>query len=1218
MPLHKETRRFVEAGLFSKLSSFDELEARISLLDGKKRKGDAFEVFAEGYLATQRKHDAAQVWPQEATPTDVIGKLGLTDSDYGVDGVFRTVLGEFSAYQVKFRSGRKTLSWRELSTFIGLADSAKISSRILFTNSEEVPSLLNDRRGFFCIRGSDLDRLEQSDFAEIESWLSESFSEFPKKEPLPHQKEALDAIIPAFAVDDRITTIMACGTGKTLVTLWASEQMSSKTILVLLPSLALLRQTLHEWLHETSVESLAYLCVCSDKTVTEGLDAANTRQSDLDFEVLTEPENVRAFLDAEFTGTKVVFSTYQSAHIVGSAMKPGEAFELGIFDEAHKTAGREGRNYGFALDDENLPIRKRLFVTATPRHYNPHKRDREGESSVVFSMDNPAVYGAQTYQLSFGEAAARAIICNYKVVVTVITSGEVSAELLRRGDTNIDGDPVRSRQVANQIALSEAVEKYGVRKIFTFHKSVASAASFVSDGSEGVGSHLNDFTTFHVNGRMPTARRERVMKEFRSCERAVISNARCLTEGVDVPAVDMVAFLSPRRSRIDIVQAAGRAMRSSPGKRVGYILIPLYVELEQGESIEEAVDRSDFSEVWDVLQSLQEQDEVLADLIRGAAEGLGRGRGFDDQYFAERIHFDGVNVDLGTLRNAIATQCVERLSSPWDLHFGRLMEFKERFGHTNVVTGWEENPALASWVVGQRVRRKKGQLSQARIDRLDEVGFTWDYQDQKTLETWMQWYEQLRAYVAENGNADVPRRHANTKLASWVWIQRLRRGKHYNKQAPLSAEQEQLLNEIGFTWDPRAAVWEKNFDALEKFASENGHCNVGDNEKLIQWMKRQRKAYTNGDLDDERRLRLEAIGFSWDEPRLIDRRWLEKFERLKNYFQQHGNADVPNRWEGDPSLANWVSSQRERRKAGRLEAERIQLLDELEFTWASREVGTWEDRLEEVAAYKAKHGHCDIPLRTPENPKLGRFVNSMRTQHKSGKLSSDRVAKLNAIGFLWEHQDASWNDRYSELLEYSKTNGNCDVPATWTDNPALGHWVVRMRQLKKQEKLDPERVKLLEEIGFNWVLTTRGQRKPWEERLQDLIRYKEQHGDCNVPIRWEPDPELGGWVSRQRTNRKSGKIPAGQVDILDELGFEWSLGKEGGTRKNWDDRFADLIAYRSRHGDCNVPRRYDEDSQLGTWVSNQRSNRKRGKLTPEQESKLESIGFVWSSRNGAT
>ena len=172
----------------------------------------------------------------------------------------------------------------------------------------------------------------------------------------------------------------------------------------------------------------------------------------------------------------------------------------------------------------------------------------------------------------------------------------------------VNGDAVRARQVANQIALRDAIEKYGVQKVFTFHRDVKSAQSFVSAGPEGVGTHLNDdgravlprrpdqnelaapqrgptdrFQTFHVNGSMPTARRERELRDFRAAARAVVSNARCLTEGVDVPAVDMVAFLSPRRSRVDIVQATGRAMRRSPGKTTGYVLVPLYVELTAGE-----------------------------------------------------------------------------------------------------------------------------------------------------------------------------------------------------------------------------------------------------------------------------------------------------------------------------------------------------------------------------------------------------------------------------------------------------------------------------------------------------------------------------------------------------------------------------------------------------------------------------------------------------------
>ena len=252
----------------------------------------------------------------------------------------------------------------------------------------------------------------------------------------------------------------------------------------------MLRQTLHEWLRETSLPSLAYLCVCSDKSVKEGLDAFKTEQSDLDFQVSTDAASVRHFLDAPFAGVKLIFSTYQSASVVGAAMPPGEAFDFAVFDEAHKTAGREGRNFAFALDDKNLPIRKRLFLTATPRHYNPHDRDREGEARLLFSMDNPAVYGPQAYRLTFAEAARRGIICGYKVIISVITSEMVTNELLSHGEVLVNGDAVRARQVANQIALRDAIEKYGVKKVFTFHRDVKSAQSFVSDGPEGVGTHL--------------------------------------------------------------------------------------------------------------------------------------------------------------------------------------------------------------------------------------------------------------------------------------------------------------------------------------------------------------------------------------------------------------------------------------------------------------------------------------------------------------------------------------------------------------------------------------------------------------------------------------------------------------------------------------------------------------------------------------------------------
>ena len=291
-PLHTKAAEYRKRGLFSGVRHFSELEWRIEALSDERQRGDVFEVFTEAYLATQRPHDAHTLWPQSATPLAVLQRLGLTVRDNRVDGVLQSPVGLLSVYQAKFRSGRAALTWRELSTFIGLADSSQIHSRILFTNSDDIPSLMNERRGFFCIRSADLDRLEELDFVAIEQWLAGVPVDVPKKEPLPHQREAIAAILPALELHGRATAVMACGTGKTLVALWVAERSQATNFLVLLPSLALVRQTLHEWLHETRWPTLAYLCVCSDPTVTSDIDSLSVQQTDLDFEVNTDSKTV--------------------------------------------------------------------------------------------------------------------------------------------------------------------------------------------------------------------------------------------------------------------------------------------------------------------------------------------------------------------------------------------------------------------------------------------------------------------------------------------------------------------------------------------------------------------------------------------------------------------------------------------------------------------------------------------------------------------------------------------------------------------------------------------------------------------------------------------------------------------------------------------------------------------------------------------------------------
>ena len=870
---HSAARHLIEQGLFNGLSSFSELEARISSLKSTQEIGDAFEVFAEAYLTTQKIAQAQEVWPFKAIPMAQQDELSLnTGRDMGVDGTYLTVDGEMRAYQVKFRSRRVPLKWgRELSTFMGLTD--QVSQRVLFTNSETLPSLMQDRRDFIPIRGSDLDRLTAEDFEAIRRWLQDGLVILPLKRPLPHQQEALTAIAKGLHESARATVVMACGTGKSLVSLWAAERFNPKTILVLVPSLALVRQLLHEWLRETAWKRLIFMCVCSDRTVANGADNMIVHQADLDFPVTTDSTVVARFINKPFDGVKIVFSTYQSAQVVAAGMPRGaygksEPFDLAIFDEAHKTASRVGTRFSFALEDTNIPIHKRLFFTATPRHYNILKKDKAGDNEMVYSMDRPEVYGQVIHTLSFAEAARRGIICDYKVVISVVTLKMVNDELLKHGEVIVNGDVVDARLVAIQIALQKAVEKYGLSRIFTFHNSVAAARSFTSADGKGITQHLPGFTTLHVSGAMPTSQREKQMKAFRDAPKAVISNARCLTEGVDVPAVDMVAFISPRKSRVDIVQATGRAMRKSPGKEFGYVMVPLFVEQANGESIDDALQRTGFDAVWELLGAMKEQDDVLADIIQEMRIGKGRTGSYDTNQFSDHIEMLGPVLSLESIRESVTTACVEELAENWDERYGELLAYIDLKGDPNFPRNFS-NPQLSNWVFTQR-QRKKGAanlrpLSKKQIDLLDKIGFYWGSDEDDLTPIWLEGYQQLIEYKQAKRHTNVPKRKKGEsgKLSAWVSAQRQAFAANNLSEARTNA-----LNKIGFNFQMRVRqTWERRHIELvayfKKYCNFNVPTDYSEAPKLRQHIALTRYQKRQGKLSAERIIQLDSIGFVW-------------------------------------------------------------------------------------------------------------------------------------------------------------------------------------------------------------------------------------------------------------------------------------------------------------------------------------------------------------------
>ena len=1063
---HSKAAVFAHSRLFAGLESFDELETRIEQLPTPQERGAAFEVFAEAYLATVRRADFSEVYPQDSAPVGRLKKVGLTTHDLGADGVALSPepLGECSGYQVKFRSRRTSLTWTDLSTFFGQCDSPLLAHRVLVTNSDTLPDeALKLRQRFYAIRGSDLDRLDAGDFIGIAAYVA-SRAEPPQKAVTrrPHQVKALAAVEAELANASRASVVMACGSGKTLVALWAAEQSEARTVLVLVPSLALMKQVLGEWMHHNSWSRLAYIAVCSDKTVDAGLDEIRINVGELGFPVTTDAGPVREFLSRPFAGVKLVFSTYQSARVVGQAMKRGAAFDLAIFDEAHKTAGSEGRNNAFALEDRHIRIAKRLFFTATPRHYNPAKRDSEGSMATVFSMDNPAVYGRAAYTLSFRDAVKAGIIVPYKVIVSVITSAQVTKETLAAASVLVGGEEVRARHVANQLALKAAIGKHPARHIFTFHQHVKAAKSFVSEGPEGITQHLPGFTASHVDGTMSAGTRDGIVKEFKASPQSILSNARCLTEGVNVPGVDMVAFMSPRRSRVDIVQAAGRAMRrAGPEKKVGYILLPLYVELAKGETVEAALAGSKYEEIWDVLQALAEQDSVLADLIREATR-LEGSLGHNEVDFGDLIEVVGAGLDLDGLRKAIDVQIVERLGSSWDQRFGELEAFQRQHGHCNVPHLDPENQSLSFWVANQRRSLERGKLAAEQVRRLEALGFVWD----PTTAQWEEMFSALSVFKKKHGHCNVPHIYPeNPSLGSWASKQRAAR-----KQNRLTVERVRRLEALRFEWDPIAAQWAEMFSALSVFRKKHRHSNVPDaylpNPGLGRWVGTQRQARKKNKLTQEQVRRLDTIGFDWD-PFASQKE--EMFVALSVFKKKHRHCNVPSVYSENLSLGTWVHAQRRARKMNKLTPVQVRRLEALGFVWDPFS-SYWEKMFTALFAFQRKHRHSNVPQAYLANPSLGRWVSKHRTARKKNKLTQEQVRRLEALGFEWDPRVAQWEEMFTALSAFKERHRHCNVPRGHPGNPSLNSWVGTQRMRHKKNKLTAEQVRRLDVLGFKWSL----------------------------------------------------------------------------------------------------------------------------------------------------
>lgn len=681
-------------------SSFKEIETLIEKLPTTKEKGDAFEDFVFCYLnILEQKYQIAEVYKISDAPTALLEKYKLEKTDSGVDGIFKTIYGDVCGYQVKFRSNRIKPSYDELAKF--WVESKYTEYRYTITNSYEITNLAKKQENHIELLVNEFENLPADFFSQLYDFCTKKRYTRQLFEPKDFQKTIIKDVVEGFSNADRGKYIAACGTGKTLTSLWIIEELGSSEILFLTPSLALIKQTLEEWAKQTK-EPFLYLCVCSDKTVSHEVeDIGDIAISDMDVPVTTESEVVTGFLKGKPKHKRIIFSTYQSLEVIANAVEENgfEGFDIAIFDEAHRTAGAKYSDlFSLGLFDKYIPCQKRLFMTATERMLMPRLKQQAEESDrTIFSMDDPEVYGNTFHRLNFGEAIKLGIISDYRIVVAAIREQDIYEWIKNNTELEDDEESINAfaQVIFSQILYTKAIKNYGISKTITFHSSIKNSQIFTSglyskyDLKSMVEKFdpevpIDNFYINHIDGSFTAGRRREILDEFKQSPYGLVSNSRCLTEGIDVPVIDSIYFVDPKNSLIDIVQASGRALRKPPGyvDKIAYIMLPILIP--EGIDDEELFNSEKFDYIFNVIQALRDQDDRLEQWIDLLNRNVSKGRYTKPEWTPIDIDLPE-SFDLNKFEKSLLTRIAVVNSEPIATRFRRRRVYGRNERRSNYV-----------------------------------------------------------------------------------------------------------------------------------------------------------------------------------------------------------------------------------------------------------------------------------------------------------------------------------------------------------------------------------------------------------------------------------------------------------------------------------------------------------------------------------------------------
>lgn len=1078
---HNYIAKIKKLGLFRDVESFAQIEEQIAgHSEDRNDRGDALEVFAEAFLTLGFNAPYKSVYPENVLTADHFKRLRIkvsSDNVRGIDGVLETHSGELHTYQVKFGSKGETVPWGDLTKSDSASELA--DGLLVFTNLAQIDDDIGKKDYVYSVKKDFLSTLTPDDFKRIEELIYSK--QVLKKEKIqldPYQEEAVHAVLDKLKTDSRTQLIMPCGSGKTIVSQRIVEQWEgANVILILVPNLQLLNDTFENYFENTAWETFPYICVGSKVVDGSAYDQVDVDLKELPFQSCTTPDPIKKFLGRDLE-KKVIFSTYHSLPVVSKALDKQDV-DIAIFDEAHNTASKDGNHWTFGLKDKNIRIKKRVFLTATPRK-SALRRKNEDDMRQVFSMHDPSVYGKIAYKLTFRTAAYDyEVICKYKIIISVISSEYYTREDLKSADVLVGYSDVNAETIAKQIALVDAVEKNQIKKIISFHPRISHASDFVGTKDKSIRQRLNGFQLYTISSKLSGTERRINMNSFRTAENALISNAQCLNEGVDVPAVDMVAFMHPKRDITSIVQAVGRAIRKPRGsnKQWGYVFVPIFLEKKKGETDLEAAKRSNFKDLYEVINALRDHDGVLDDIIKKLRIQKGQKGSFDGTSLDDRIQINGIDLSIEEIRSFVQSEIVDRMTPTWFESYGRLISYYD--SHKTIDIPSEEIKKdltlshLSSWIKTQRTWNNQGKLDKEKFDLLDKLSFwTWDKREsnfQKNL-------TDLAKFVKDNKRNPVTGDEDEKVLASFVNSVRT-----YKKHGNLSkAREKQLFQKIpGWSFDPISDGLEVLKARITEFIEEHGNSRV-------------------------------PIGY------------------------KKSSSD-------DYNLYSKLCSLRRRNNIKKLEKpgkRRIQIYEDFSkikgFSWKDNQEQDWDKFIYYLKLFEEEFEHTRVQDKLIyQGYGLGTAITNWRT--RKNRLDDEQIKQLESSKhWSWDPKKDNWKLLYSIAYEYCKKNGSNsyrggfrivwsettfeEPPYKLSDRPSkhsgvpIGTFIhgnrerLRKKIFESNEPIDEwtlERKTMLEKLppSWSWYPSFDG----FIEMLNELEKFVKADGNPKVPSKYQTD-----------------------------------------------------------------------------------------------------------------